>query len=63
MPARVGSESGSGRFGAYVGLLCDTEYLYNLSVVLASTLLAEQFASWAKTEAEQYTKYIHPVVL
>ena len=24
MPARVGSESGSGRFGAYVGLLYDT---------------------------------------
>ena len=23
MPARVGSESGSNRFGAYVGLLCD----------------------------------------
>ena len=24
MPARVGSESGSGRFGAYVSLLCDS---------------------------------------
>ena len=27
MPARVGSESGSGRFGAYVGLLCDNYHM------------------------------------
>jgi hypothetical protein len=29
MPARVRSESGSGRFGAYVGLLCDKYRLRN----------------------------------